>query len=241
MRISLWDLPIRVFHWTLVPSVMAAIATAIIGGNWMVWHGRLGLLIIGLVTFRVMWGFFGSHYARFCQFFPTPSKIIAYLNGHWQGEGHNPLGAFSVFGLLTILGLQAVTGLFTNDDIAFTAPLFSLVDKEQSNQITQLHTWNAYTIYLLIGLHIAAIAFYRIVKKNDLIRPMITGWKEIDKDKEIEIPVAHLQAQMETRGSWGGFIVSLAVALAAVYGASGLWQPAPPPPPPAAVVETPNF
>ncbi|MEN9373684.1 MAG: hypothetical protein RIR79_1236 [Pseudomonadota bacterium] len=237
MRISLWDLPIRVFHWTLVPSVMAAIATAIIGGNWMVWHGRLGLLIIGLVTFRVMWGFFGSHYARFTQFFPTPAKIIAYLNGQWRGEGHNPLGALSVLGLLTILAFQAGTGLFTNDDIAFTAPLFSLVDKEQSNQITQLHTWNAYGIYLLVGLHIAAIAFYRIVKKNDLIRPMITGWKEIDKETQ----ATSTSTATSTRGSWIGFIVSLIVALAAVYGASGAWKPVPPPPPPAAAVETPNF
>ena len=241
MRLALWDLPIRIFHWTLAPSVIAAIATAIVGGNWIVWHERLGLVIIGLLAFRVMWGFFGSHYARFTQFFPTPAKVIAYLNGHWRGEGHNPLGAMSVFGLLTVLMAQAVMGLFTNDDIAFMGPLASLVSKEQSNQLTHWHTLNAYVVYLLVSLHIAAIAFYRLVKKNDLIRPMITGWREVEKDKEIEIPVAHLQAQMQTRGSWLGFIVSLVVALAAVYAASGLWKPAPPPPPPAAVVETPNF
>lgn len=231
MRIPLWDLPIRVFHWTLVPSVIAAITTAMIGGNWIVWHGRLGLLIVGLVSFRVMWGFFGSHYARFSQFFPTPAKIIAYLNGQWRGEGHNPLGALSVLGLLTILAVQAGTGLFTNDDISFSAPLFSLVSKAKSDQLTQWHEWNAYAIYVLVSLHIAAIVFYRIVKKNDLIRPMITGWKEAEKETQA--------ASTPTRSSWVGFIVSFAVALAAVYGASGIWKPAPPPPP--AAVETPNF
>ncbi len=241
MRIPIWDIPIRVFHWTLACSVIAAIATAIVGGNWIVWHGRLGLVIIGLLTFRVMWGFFGSHYARFTQFFPSPASISTYLRGQWRGEGHNPLGALSVFGLLTVLMAQAVMGLFTNDDIAFTGPLADFVSSEKSSQLTQWHGLNAYVIYLLVGLHIAAILFYRIVKQHDLIRPMITGWKEVEKEKEIEIPVAQMQAQIEKRGSWWGFIVSLAMALAAVYAASGVWKPAPPPPPPAAVVETPNF
>ena len=241
MRSPIWDLPIRIFHWALAFSVISAIVTAVVGGNWIVWHGRLGLVIIGLLTFRVMWGFFGSHYARFTQFFPTPSKIIAYMSGQWKGEGHNPLGAVSVFGLLTVLMAQAVMGLFTNDDIAFFGPLADLVSADKSSQLTQWHSLNAYTIYVLVGLHMAAIVFYRVVKKNDLIRPMILGWKAVDKNKEIEIPVAQLEAQMQTRGSWLGFIVSFAVALAAVYAASGLWKPAPPPPPPTAVVETPNF
>ena len=233
-RIPLWDLPIRIFHWTLVSSVIAAIATAIIGGNWIVWHGRLGLLIVGLISFRVMWGFLGSHYARFAQFFPTPSNLKAYLQGTWKGEGHNPLGALSVFGLLGVLALQATTGLFSNDDIAFSGPLSTLVGKDKSDQFTQLHEWNAYAIYLLVSLHIGAIAFYKIVKKNNLITPMITGWKETSETTKT------VASNAGNTGSVGRLLISIAVAFAAVYGASGAWKPTSPPPA-ATKVETPSF
>jgi len=115
-RILLWDLPTRLFHWSLALAVGAAVVTGQVGGNLIDWHGRIGLFIVGLLAFRIVWGIVGSTYARFAQFFPTPAKIKAYLAGRWAGEGHNPLGALSVFGLIFLLTVQVATGLFANKD-----------------------------------------------------------------------------------------------------------------------------
>ncbi len=217
-RIFLWDLPTRLFHWLLVASVIAAVVTGQVGGNLIEWHGKIGILIAGLLAFRVVWGVVGSTYARFAHFFPTPGKIRAYLGGRWRGEGHNPLGALSVFGLIVLLLVQVLSGLLANDDIAFTGPLADLVSRELSNRLTGVHHLLSNVLIGLVVLHIVAIAFYGHVKKRNLIKPMITGWKD-DADGE------------SARG--GGFLallVALAIALAAIYGASGAWLPEVPPP-----------
>lgn len=216
----IWDAPTRAFHWLLVASVFAAIVTANIGGNLIVWHGRIGIGILGLLAFRLVWGVWGSTYARFAQFFPTPAKLAAYLRGQWQGDGHNPLGACSVLGLLALLLLQASSGLFSNDDIAFNGPLYGLVSHAVSNQLTELHGMAAIAIYAMIGLHIAAIGFYTLVKKDNLVKPMITGRKET----KLATPPA-------SGGGWKAFVAALLIALMVVYFASGstLKTPAAPP------------
>lgn len=225
-RHRLWDLPTRLFHWLLVLAIAAAIISGQLGGNLIVWHGRIGIFIVGLIVFRLVWGLLGSTYARFAQFFPTPAKIKAYLRGEWRQPGHNPLGALSVFALLGLVGFQAVSGLFANDDIAFNGPLYDLVGRELSNRLSGLHHLASNALYVLIALHLAAIAFYGHVKKNNLVKPMITGWHEGDGE--------------DARG--GGvlaLVVTLLIAAAAAYGASGAWLPEPPPLPPAA--ETPAW
>ena len=226
-RIRLWDLPTRVFHWLLVLCIVASFVSGQLGGNLMDWHGKIGLLIVGLIVFRLVWGLIGSTYARFSQFVPTPAKLKAYLQGEWRGVGHNPLGAFSVFGLLALVGIQVATGLFANDDITFFGPLYELVSKDVSNRLTGLHKLSSNLLLVLIGLHLAAIAFYTRVKKDKLIPPMVRGWKETDEGESAK------------GGGLLAFVVALSVALAAVYAASGALLPPPPPPAPAA--ETPNW
>lgn len=226
-RIRVWDLPTRLFHWLLVVAVVAAVVTGQLGGNLMDWHGRIGVGIVGLLAFRIVWGVVGSTYARFRQFLPTPARIKAYLRGEWQGEGHNPLGALSVFGLLGLLTAQVLTGLVANDDITFTGPLFDLVSKGTSNRLTGIHHLLSNAVIALAALHVAAIAFYARVRKQDLVRPMVTGWKEAGS------------GESATRGGFVALVVALALAGAAIYGASGAWLPAPPPPPPTA--ETPDW
>ncbi len=220
--IRVWDLPTRAFHWTLAVTVLVAVVSGQVGGNWIDWHARCGLLAVGLVVFRLVWGVVGSTYARFAQFFPTPARIRAYLAGDWQGEGHNPLGAASVFALLGLLTVQILTGLFANDDIAFTGPLYELVGKELSNRLTGWHLLVADVLLVLVGLHVAAIMFYAHVKKQNLVKPMLTGRK--------------LGARGESARGGGplALVLALLLALAAVYAASGAWLPAPPPTPPAA-------
>jgi len=226
-RVLIWDRPTRIFHWLLAASVVAAHVSGELGGNLIDWHARLGLLVVGLIVFRLVWGVVGSTYARFDHFFPTPAKLRAYLKGDWRGHGHNPLGAFSVFALLGVLAVQVGSGLFANDDIAFYGPLYDLVDQKLSNRLTGLHHLSGKVLLLLIGLHIGAIAFYAHVKKDNLVKPMLTGWKEADHGESAK------------GGGLLALLLALGLAAAAVYGASGAWLPEPPPPPPAA--ETPNW
>ncbi len=220
-RIKLWDLPTRVFHWSLVILIACAFITAQIGGNAMDWHGRIGLAILGLIVFRLVWGLIGSTHARFVNFFPTPASVRAYLRGQWKGIGHNPLGAFSVFGLLGIIALQVVTGLFNNDDIAFQGYLYSLINKGLSDSLHEAHKLASDLMLALIVLHLGAIMFYTHVKKEKLIKPMITGWKDLE-------PSQAKRAEPARGGSAVAFIAALAIALAAIYGASGMWISVPP-------------
>jgi cytochrome b len=225
-RILIWDLPTRLFHWALVVCVVGAFVSVQIGGNAMVWHGRFGLGVLGLLVFRIVWGFVGSTYARFTQFVRGPAAVQAYLRGEWHGEGHNPLGALSVLGLLGILTLLVSTGLFANDDIAFEGPLYGLIGKDLSDRIVGIHRLIEPVIILLVLAHVGAIMFYAHVKKNNLIKPMVRGWKEVE------------QGESATGGSVVAVVVALLLAAAAVYAASGAWIPAPPPP---AAVTTPSW
>jgi cytochrome b len=178
MKVLVWDWPTRLFHWLLLACVIGSIVSVKIGGNAMNWHFRFGYCALGLITFRILWGFIGSRYARFSSFPPSPARTIAYLKGRAaQTLGHNPLGAWSVYALLAAFGFQAVSGLFSNDDIAFEGPLSKHISSAWVSRISALHQFNEWVIYTLIALHIGAILYYRYRKKQDLLTPMITGEK----------------------------------------------------------------
>lgn len=216
-RFLLWDLPTRIFHWALAFCVAAAVVSGQVGGPWIVWHGRFGLAVVALLTFRLVWGIAGPSYARFAQFFPSPSRLRAYLHQQWHGAGHNPLGAVSVFALLGLLSVQVATGLFSNDDIAFVGPLFALISKELSNRLTALHELTGNLLIALLFLHIAAIAFYLRMRGKNLLKPMLTGYQD--------------GAGEATRGGgWLVLLLALALAVLALYAASGAWQTASTPP-----------
>lgn len=228
MRFRVWDLPTRVFHWALVVCVIGSFVTVNIGGYAMNWHGRIGVTVVGLLAFRVAWGFIGSTYSRFAQFVRGPDAIKAYLRGQWQGAGHNPLGALSVLAMLGTLILLVATGLFANDDIAFEGPLYALVGKAFSDRAASLHRLiEPLTIFLVLA-HLGAILFYVRIRKEVLIMPMISGWK----------PGA---GESATGGGAVAFCVALAIGMAAAYGASGAWLPVPPPALPAAGGSAPSF
>jgi cytochrome b len=227
MRIKVWDLPTRLFHWLLFVAVSAALWTGWVGGNWMVWHGRLGIVVLALLGFRLAWGVLGSTYARFAQFAPTPRRLLAYLQGRWHGEGHNPLGALSVFALIGFLIWQAGSGLFSNDDIAFEGPLADVVSSATSSKLSGLHRQGLWIILGLVALHVTAIAIYALRGKN-LVKPMLLGWKESD-DPTIKSAKG---------GKLWALLLSLGFALALAWVADGGLLPPPPPPPPPGTVPT---
>lgn len=184
-KILVWDLPLRMFHWILALLVTISIVSAQIGGNAMQIHLRSGYTILTLLLFRLLWGFFGGTHARFAAFVRHPAAAIAYLKALRRGDtrrhlGHNPAGGWSVMLMLAALLIQAGTGLFSNDDIATEGPLAKLVGKAWSDRITGVHDYNAVALYVLIGLHLAAVAFYFFRKRDDLVRPMFTGFKDAD-------------------------------------------------------------
>jgi cytochrome b len=227
-RVLVWDLPTRLFHWLLAAAIPAAVATGMLGGELMVWHGRLGLFILGLVAFRLTWGFVGSRHARFASFVRGPAAIAAYLRGEWRGSGHNPLGALSVLAMLGLIALQVGTGLFANDDIAFRGPLADLAGDDLSSRLTSLHALTQYGLIAVVVLHAAAIVYYVRVRRERLVGAMLTGYKELplqaSEDK------AHQAPGILRIGV--AFVLASGVAAAAVYVASGALTP---PPAPAAV------
>jgi cytochrome b len=226
VRVPVWDIAVRASHWLGVAAVIAAFVTAKIGGNLMVWHGRAGLAVLGLVVFRVVWGFVGSTHARFADFVRGPAAVRAYLRGEWSGVGHNPLGALAVVSLLTLFFVQATTGLFANDDIAFQGYLYPLVDEAVSGRLTGLHKLFEPLLIGLVAVHVVAIGYYLRVKKTNLVKPMITGWKELP---------GHAAAPGRT-GSLAAFLFAAAIAAVSVYAASGALLPASP-----AAAETPAW
>jgi cytochrome b len=204
-----WDLPVRIFHWSLALAVTVAVVTGKAGGAWMEIHGKAGQTIIGLVVFRLVWGFVGSTHARFRNFVPSPAKLRAYFQGRWQGVGHNPLGALSVIALLGLLALQAGTGLFSNDDIAFAGPFFAGVSGALAERLTGLHRLLADILLGLTALHVAAIAFHVGVRKDNLVKPMLTGWKDAPPGSS------------STRGKAAALVAAVVIAVTASYVASG--------------------
>lgn len=184
--IRVWDLPTRVFHWALVVIIAGAFITQYMGGAAMDWHFRFGYAALALVLFRVLWGLMGPRYARFASFLRSPATIVAYLRGRagtHSSSGHNPLGGLSVLAMLAVILLQAGSGLFTNDDIASEGPLAHFIDKDLSDQVSWLHAQVASKlIYGLVGLHLVAIVFHRVLKKRDLVTPMITGDQAVEGD-----------------------------------------------------------
>ena len=177
-----WDLPTRLFHWLLVTLVVSSFATGELGGNWMFFHGRCGELILALLIFRLAWGFIGSAPSRFRMFLAGPSTVLRYAQTLFRRVpdhrlSHNPLGGWSVIAMLLALLIQAGTGLFANDDIATEGPLYKWVSKAASDRLTSIHHFNHDVIIVLVAVHVAAVLFHLIYKRENLITPMITGMK----------------------------------------------------------------
>lgn len=224
VKVDVWDLPTRIFHWLLAISVFAAIATGLVGGEWIEYHAKLGIFIVGLIVFRLILGFIGGYYSRFLQFFPTPSALCQYLKGSWKGLGHNPFGAFSVFALIALVSFQSISGLFTNDDISLYGPLYQLVSKDFSDFITGWHTKIVYVLMAFIALHIAAIVFYRIFKKDNLVKPMVIGYKEVEGIEANKAAIdENIQNQNKIKCGVGALIIALSIAIVSVFIASGKW------------------
>lgn len=179
--VRIWDLPTRLFHWLLALCVIGLVSSAQLG--YMEWHFRLGYAVLTLLLFRLFWGLFGGRWSRFVAFIYSPLSLWRYLRG--QGDplhavGHTPTGALSVFALLFFLLAQVGTGLFSDDEISASGPLTRLA----SSDLVSLASWyhrevGKRVLIVLVILHILAILYYLWRKRQNLVRPMLTGDKEL--------------------------------------------------------------
>lgn len=216
LQVRVWDLPTRLFHWLLVLCVATSLLTGffdgILGKATFTWHQRSGYCAVGLVAFRLVWGFVGGTYARFASFLKGPGAIARYL-ASWKSDsgsepalGHNPLGGWSVMAMLAALGTQAVTGLFLSlEDYGFQAPLAKYVSGATSDRLNAVHGWVAWVVIALVALHLAAILFHAVVKKTNLVPAMVTGFRR----------VPFVKPEDPSRG--GNIFLGLLVAVAVGY------------------------
>ena len=179
LRVRVWDLPTRIFHWVLALAVIGQLATGLSG--LMEWHFRNGYLVLALLLFRLVWGFVGGHWSRFNAFAYSPGALLDYLRGRAQPNhlvGHTPLGALSVFGLLALLIAQVATGLVSDDEISAAGPLTRFVS---SATVSLASSWHVaagkWIIVALVVLHVLAVLFYVGVRRQQLLMPMISGDK----------------------------------------------------------------
>lgn len=212
-NIKVWDWSIRIFHWSL-PLLIFLLWFSQSEGH-MDRHFLFGQLLLGLLVYRLIWGFIGTPYARFRHFLYGPKAFIAYAKSFFSSSkqrylGHNPMGGFMVFVLLGAVIFQLVTGLFTTDDIFISGPLYETVSRSTSGWMSRWHYLFFDWLLVLIGLHLLAILLYK-VRGEGLVKAMFSGKKEVSKqDKD------QLAAQAMQSFPWVRFVFAVAIAVAVV-------------------------
>jgi len=203
MTQPVWDLPVRLVHWTIAGLV--AFSWWSVHNHHTDWHIWSGCAILTLLIFRLLWGFVGSSTARFSSFVRGPTAVLAYLRGGWRGIGHTPLGALSILALFGAVAIQAGLGLFSEDeDGIYTGPLSGLVNINTSDTARDIHELWFDVVVGLIVMHVAAIIFYRL-RGRKLTLSMITGRAALGPGVQPMRP-----------GKWWAALICLAVAIAIV-------------------------
>ena len=223
--IRIWDLPTRLFKWTLVALVIFQVVTGKMAGGWVKWHIWCGYAILTLLIFRILWGLVGSTTARFSHFVKGPFVGLHHIRellgtGSPREVGHNAVGGWMVIALILALLVQVGSGLFTEDDLGMGdgGPLVGAAGESWVKSMTYLHHRWINLLFVLVALHVLAAVLYLIVKKQDLIVPMITGRK---KRQDVAAPGAPLPPLRFTGNvlALGCLVVSAAI----VFGIMRIW------------------
>ncbi len=210
----LWDLPTRLFHWSLVLILPLSWWSAETARFEL--HQWLGYAVIVLVVFRIAWGFLGSPHSRFGDFLVGPRRVLAYLrSAAAPGTGHNPLGGWSVLGMLLLLLVQGVSGLFNSDDVFYKAPWYYGADARWRDTLGLVHELAFDALLALLALHIAAVAYHQWWKGEQLLQPMLRGFSEQRQGRDRAAPL------------WLALVI-FALASLALWACIAL-APAPPP------------
>lgn len=212
--ILLWDLPTRIFHWSLVIAIPLAWWSA--ENEKYELHEWLGYTLIVLVVSRILWGFIGSAHSRFSDFLVGPRRVVAYMRkGEAASVGHNPLGGWSVLALLALILLQAVSGLFNSDDVLFSGPLYYWASGDFRDAMGTLHDLAFNALMVLVALHVLAVLFHQLVRREKLLQAMLKGWADGREGRAGPVPV------------WRVLLILGAVALLLWWGLGQAPQPQP--------------
>jgi cytochrome b len=216
VSVRVWDIPTRLFHWLIV---------ALFGFSWWTaendrldWHMLSGYAILALVLFRLYWGFAGSGTARFANFVKGPKAFLAYSARLFERPGmtdlgHNPMGGWSVAALIALLLVQTVLGLFAIDvDGLSSGPLNRLVSFDTGRWMAGRHHMVFNLMLILIGLHVAAVAFYVLYKRENLLTAMVTGRRRVPRSQELELRFVSLWWAIP------GLLAAAAIVAFIVYG-----------------------
>ena len=220
-KLLVWDLPVRLFHWLLVAGLVGQWITAELLDDAMDLHFYIGYFLLGLIIFRILWGIAGTRYARFVDFVKGPVKTFQYAQALAKRNppsytGHNPVGGLMVMATLLVVGLQAISGLFITDDVFANGPYYGQVSQETEKLMGWLHHNLFDLIMAIAAIHIVAILFYQIILQYDLVKPMLTGKKNVEESQAI----SHSK-------------ILLAIILVAIVAAFVYWLAFVAPPPPA--------
>lgn len=188
---KIWDLPTRIFHWALVLTI----TTGWYLGQFRDFstvelHIYFGYSTGALLVFRLLWGFVGPAPVRFSNVIPDRTSVLKYMATAARRKpsgvaGHNPIGGLSVAALLIIIATQVLTGLFAEDDSLYASgPLSKYATEKWVLIANDIHYKSSRILLILVGLHVAAIIFYQIWKRENLVLPMITGWKWVRVRKD---------------------------------------------------------
>lgn len=194
-RVLVWDLPVRIFHWTLAASFAGAWLTAE-SESWRLVHVTLGYTVAALVAFRIVWGFAGTRYARFREFVRGPSAVAAYVKSMLAGRpahftGHNPAGAIAIIALIVLAALVAGTGWAMYEDLG-------------GKGLEELHEGLATAMLVVVAVHVAGVVIGSLLHRENLVRAMFTGRKEGAASDAIRSP------------QWGSALVLVALV-------TGVW------------------
>ena len=183
MKVRIWDLPTRLFHWCTAVCFVGLVVSGEIAGEAMAWHFRFGYALLALLLFRFVWGLVGGYWSRFSSFVTGPGAVLRYVRNptsHGSNVGHNPLGSLSVLALLFFLLLQVIAGLMSDDEVFTSGPLVGKVPAAWVQRASFFHTTVGKVVLIgLTVLHVLAIVWYRFRKNENLVSPMISGDKEV--------------------------------------------------------------
>lgn len=211
--VKVWDWSVRVFHWSL-PILIFLMWFSQDQGE-MERHILFGQVLMGMLTYRLIWGVIGTPYARFKHFLYGPKAFIAYATGFFSDNkphylSHNPMGGLMVFVLMGAVIFQLVTGLFTTDDIFIEGPLYDTVSRSVSAWMSSWHSTFFDVLLVLIGLHLSAIILYKL-RGEALVKAMFSGKKEATEQDQDRVA----DEEME-RFPWVRFVIAAALAVSLV-------------------------
>lgn len=239
VEVKVWDVPTRIFHWVVVLLLVFQVVTGKVGGEMMGWHATCGYAILTLVVFRIAWGFVGSTHARFASFIAGPGATLRFARRLFSRQavpqvGHNPLGGWNVIVLIVVLALQVASGLFASDGAGNDGPWAGMVSVGTSAALSEFHRFNLKVVLVLSGLHVLAVAFHWLVKRENLVGSMFTGIQRVPasalrerRDSLRKSPRRRAASREHASAYFAGplrAVVTLAFSIVVAYLASRGWR-----------------